>query len=175
MAEMRRVLAPGGVALIGGEKIVKPRPKGMDEWQQHYHGADNNAVANDGLVGPPRHFPWIAEPQWSRSHLCLPSINSLVSAGGRLFSIEDQASAEHQALPGKFALICRDAFNGIELWRKKLDHWFNHMWPFKSGPLVFTRRLVVKGDSLFAALEMGGGVSILDANTCELLHELPGT
>ena len=47
MQEVLRVLAPGGVALIGGEKIVKPRPKEMDEWQQHYHNADNNAVARD--------------------------------------------------------------------------------------------------------------------------------
>jgi hypothetical protein len=71
--EVLRVLAPNGVALIRGKKTVKPRPKEMDEWQQHYHDADNNAVANDELVGPPRHFQWIAEPEWSRSHLCLPS------------------------------------------------------------------------------------------------------
>jgi len=55
MAEVLRVLAPNGVAVIGGKKTIKLRPKEMDEWQQHYHNADNNAVANDDLVGPPRH------------------------------------------------------------------------------------------------------------------------
>ena len=53
--EVMRVLAPEGVALIGGKKIVKSRPKEIDEWQQHHHGADNNAVARDSVVGPPRH------------------------------------------------------------------------------------------------------------------------
>jgi len=114
--EMLRVLCPGGVAMVAGRKIVKPWPKEIGEWPQHYHGADNNAVARDTVVGPPRHYQWIAEPEWGRSHLALPSINSLVSAGGRLFNIEDQASAEHPALPGKFALVCRDAFSGIVLW-----------------------------------------------------------
>ena len=56
MQEVLRVLAPGGVALISGKKIVKPRPKEMDEWQQHYHNADNNAVARDELVGPPTNW-----------------------------------------------------------------------------------------------------------------------
>ena len=56
MQEVLRVLAPGGAALIDSEKIVKPRPQEMDEWQQHYHNADNNAVARDELVGPPRRF-----------------------------------------------------------------------------------------------------------------------
>jgi len=141
MEEVLRVLAPNGVALIGGKKTVKPRPEGMDEWQQHYHDADNNAVANDDLVGPPRHFEWIAKPQWSRSHLCLPSINSLVSAGGRLYSIEDHASSEHPALPGKFSLICRDAFNGIELWRHPFPDWQPINIYIKYTPTQLQRRL----------------------------------
>ena len=33
---------------------LKPQLAGADEWQQHYHNADNNAVAQDTLVGPPR-------------------------------------------------------------------------------------------------------------------------
>ena len=112
--ELMRVVCPGGVAVIDGELIVKPWPKEMAQWPQHYNTPDNNAVAFDSAVGPPRHFHWIAEPEWQRSHLGLPSMHSLVSAGGRLYSIEDRATAEHPALPGKFTLICRDAFNGIE-------------------------------------------------------------
>lgn len=49
------------------------------------------------------------------------------------------------------------------------------MWPFKSGPVVVTRRSVAKADRLFAALEMGGPVSILEANRGVVLHGLPGT
>ncbi|MBI5395514.1 MAG: class I SAM-dependent methyltransferase, partial [Verrucomicrobia bacterium] len=101
--EMLRVLAPNGVVLDARHPspvtLRKPWPKEIDEWPQHFHGADNNAVARDSVVGPPRRFQWIAEPQWSRSHLGLPSVTSMVSSKGRLFDIEDQASAEHPSLP----------------------------------------------------------------------------
>lgn len=127
MDEIMRVLAPLGVAYIRQDgqwaKIVKPWPKEIDEWQQHFHDADNNAVARDSVVGPPRRYQWTAEPQWMRSHMLMPSICSLVSSKGRLFTIEDQGSAEHPALPGKFALVVRDAFNGIVLWQRPFPDW----------------------------------------------------
>jgi len=54
MAEVVRVLAPLGVARIGGKRTVKPWPAAIDEWPQYLHGPDNNAVAQDTVVGPPR-------------------------------------------------------------------------------------------------------------------------
>ena len=150
--EIMRVLRPRGAAAVKRDGkwtvTVKPPLQGTDEWQQHYHDADNNAVANDDLVGPPRHFQWIAEPDWSRSHLCLPSINSLVSAGGRLFSIEDHALAEHPALPGKFALICRDAFNGIVLWHHPFADWQPINIYIKYTPTQLQRQLVALADKV---------------------------
>jgi len=175
MEEVLRVLAPNGVALIGGKKTVKPRPNEMDEWQQHYHDADNNAVANDDLVGPPRHFQWIAEPDWSRSHLCLPSINSLVSAGGRLFSIEDHASAEHPALPGKFALICRDAFNGIELWHHPFADWEPINIYIKYTPTQLQRQLVALADKVYCTPGLNAPITVFDALTGEVLKSYAGT
>ena len=47
----------------------------------------------------------------------------MVSTNGRLFTVEDLASAEHPALPGKQALVARDAFNGVELWRVMFADW----------------------------------------------------
>lgn len=70
---------------------MKRWPPNIDEWPQRFQGPDNNAVANDLRVGPPRHYQWIAEPNWSRAHLILPSVTSLVSSKGRIFSIEDHA------------------------------------------------------------------------------------
>jgi len=175
MEEVLRVLAPNGVALIGGKKTVKPRPEEMDEWPQHYHDADNNAVANDDLVGPPRHFQWIAEPDWSRSHLCLPSINSLVSAGGRLFSIEDRASAEHPALPGKFALICRDAFNGIELWRHSFVDWQPINIYIKFTPTQLQRQLVALADRVYCTPGLDAPITVFDALTGKVLGSYAGT
>ena len=61
-----RVLAPGGVAMVKRgdrwEKKVKPWPKEIDEWPHYLHGADGNAVAQDSVVGPPRHMQWTCGP-----------------------------------------------------------------------------------------------------------------
>jgi len=73
--EIRRVLAPGGTALwlnpksaIQNPKFTKPWPKDIDQWTHYLHGPDNNAVAHDTVVGPPRHMQWLAAPAWTRNH-----------------------------------------------------------------------------------------------------------
>ena len=113
MAEVLRVLAPEGVAYVksGGawRKTVKPRPKDIDEWPQYLHGADNNAVARDAVVGPPRRLQWTGAPVWSRSHMAIATVVSVVTSGGRLFTIEDRATPENPFLPGRFALVVLDA------------------------------------------------------------------
>ncbi|NQT86198.1 hypothetical protein HQ560_05495, partial [bacterium] len=60
LAEVMRVLQPGGVAVIGGQVVdengkptVKPWPKAIDNWTHYLHDATNNAVARDTVVGPP--------------------------------------------------------------------------------------------------------------------------
>ncbi|MHC4146948.1 MAG: class I SAM-dependent methyltransferase, partial [Planctomycetota bacterium] len=79
--ELMRVVVPNGVALVrqGQEwrKTVKPRPAEIDEWRQYLHDADNNAVAHDSVVGPPRHLQWVDEPGWSRSHMGIPTVVSM--------------------------------------------------------------------------------------------------
>jgi len=90
MAEVLRVLCPDGVALIGGEKTVKPRPEEIDEWTHYLHDASNNAVAHDSVVGPPRRLQWVGSPKWARHHDHMASMSALVSAGGRIFYIMDE-------------------------------------------------------------------------------------
>ena len=175
MSEVMRVLAPEGAACIGGRKTVKPRPDDIDEWQQHFHGADNNAVAHDRVVGPPRHFQWIALPQWMRSHLTLPSINSLISSGGRLFTVEDRGSIEHPALPGKFALVARDAFNGIVLWKKPYPDWQPVNIYTKFTPAQLQRRLAAIGDTVYCTPGLNAPVTALDAATGKVLKVYEGT
>ena len=86
MPEVLRVLAPEGVAYVKADskwtKTVKPRPKEIDEWTHFLHGPDNNAVAQDTVVGPPYHLQWVAEPKWTRSHGHLASLSAAVSSGG---------------------------------------------------------------------------------------------
>jgi outer membrane protein assembly factor BamB len=179
MNEVMRVLAPLGVAYTKQDgawrATSKPWPKEIDEWQQHFHDADNNAVAHDSVVGPPRHFQWLAEPEWTRSHLTLPSINSLVSSKGRLFTIEDQASAEHPALPGKFALVARDAFNGVVLWQHPFPDWHPVNIYIKFTPMQLQRRLVAVGDTVYCTPGYSAPVTVLDAVTGKVLKTYAGT
>ena len=50
-AEIMRILAPGGVYMVGGKRMVKPWPTDIDQWTHYLHGPDNNAVARDETRG----------------------------------------------------------------------------------------------------------------------------
>jgi len=178
-AEIMRVLAPLGVAYVKRDgrwaKTVKPWPGQIDEWRQHFHDADNNAVARDSVVGPPRHYQWIAEPQWMRSHMSMPSVSSLVSSRGRLFTVEDLGSAEHPALPGKFALVARDAFNGIVLWQRPFPDWHPVNIHTKDTPVQLQRRLAAIGEVVYCTPGYSAPVTALEAATGKVIKRYKGT
>jgi len=179
MAEVMRVLRPLGAAVVnraGQDQVtVKPRPEEYDEWQQHYHGPDNNAVAHDTAVGPPRHYQWIAFPEWQRSHHIMPSMNSLLASRSRLYTVEDVASAEHIALPGKYALICRDAFSGIELWRVPFPDWHSTLIYDKNMPVQLQRRCAAIGDTVYCTPGYFAPVIAFDAATGAVKKKYEGT
>lgn len=118
--EAMRVLTPLGAMVVGGKKTVKPWPKDIDDWPQYLNKADNNAVAKDSVAGPPRYVQWVDKPTWCRSHMGIPTMASLVSSNGRLFAIEDTAPPDNPFLPAAFRIVARDAFNGKELWTRKI-------------------------------------------------------
>jgi len=89
-----RPIAAGSSWLVGR----KPWPAEMDQWPQPRHGADGNPVSQDTLVGPPRRVRWIAGPP--------QEVSNMVSAAG------------HNYYGG---VIARDAFNGLQLWQRRLD------------------------------------------------------
>jgi SAM-dependent methyltransferase len=173
--EIMRVLRPYGAAVVkrNGKwtATVKPQLKGTDEWEQHYHDADNNAVAQDTVVGPPRRYQWLGEPQWQRSHLAMPSINSMVSTKGRLFTVEDLGSAEHPALPGKQALVARDAYNGIILWRVMFTDWHPIYIRNKEMPVQIQRRLAAVGDVVYCTPGYSAPITVFDAATGAVIKE----
>ncbi len=178
-AEIMRVLAPLGVACVRQDgtwtKTVKPWPADIDQWPQHLYGGDNNAVAHDLVVGPPRHYQWTSTPQWSRAHLVLPSIQGLVSANGRLFTIEDQASIEHPALPGEFTLVARDAFNGIVLWQRRFPDWHPMNLYIKHLTAQIMRRLAVIDDTVYCTPGYSAPITTYDAATGKQLQVYEGT
>ncbi|MCD6303386.1 MAG: PQQ-binding-like beta-propeller repeat protein, partial [Planctomycetes bacterium] len=192
--EVLRVLVPRGVAYIrrpapagGGDakgrwvELVKPWPAGMDEWTHWLHGPDCNAVSADVIVGPPRRFQWVARPMWSRSHDSVPSVSAIVSSRGRLFYIVDEAPAGMSgSAPDKWALVARDAFNGLLLWRVPIKQWgwrcwSNHFTCRFTVPTELPRRLVAAGDKLYATLGFNAPLTELDAATGKVLRTFAGT
>ncbi|MFO7776161.1 MAG: PQQ-binding-like beta-propeller repeat protein [Candidatus Hydrogenedentota bacterium] len=189
MEEVRRVLAPGGVACVreGGawrKKIVQPWPEEIDEWTHFLHDADGNAVASDSRVAPPQRLQWMAGPRWARSHEIPTSVNAVVSAQGRVFMIFDEGpTGVYRKLPWDAHLIARDAFNGKLLWKVPMRDWQPELgvehgrgdrWQMHH---TIPRRLIAQGDRVYVTLTfLDSPVSVLDAATGEILVEaLAGT
>jgi len=120
LAELRRVLTPGGSIVVhntdaisqddleaGGftqiedrnETLVatNPWPDEMDVWSHPRHAADGNAVSQDRLVGPPERVRWVAA--------ATSEVEGMVTAGGRNFY---------------GGILARDSFNGLRLWHRSL-------------------------------------------------------
>ena len=179
MPEVMRVLCPGGMAYVKQDgkwtKSVKPRPESIDEWTHYLHDASNNAVAHDTVVGPPRRLQWTDGPRYSRHHDRMSSVSAVVTSGGRVFSIEDEASPISILLPSRWMLTARDAFNGTLLWTREIDKWFTQFWPLKSGPAQLPRRLVASGNRVYVTLGFEAPFVALDATTGATVRTYAGT
>jgi outer membrane protein assembly factor BamB len=182
--EVLRVLAPGGAAMIGGKRIVKPRPAEIDDWTHWLHGPDGNAVARDKRVGVSRSLQWIMPPKWSQHHNLLPSFSAMVCGEGRIYFIINEAPIAVMGLPDKWALVARDAFNGLLLWRKPIADWgwkrwvatqFGGMHRFVGPDQILMRRLVADGRNVYATLGYEAPVTALDGATGEVVREYRGT
>jgi outer membrane protein assembly factor BamB len=173
--EIMRVLAPNGVALVGGEKIVKPRPKTMDEWTHYLHDPSGNAVAHDSEIDFLTRMQWIAGPRYSRHHDHMSGASAMVSANGRNFYVFEEAPRASILIPPQWFLYARDAFNGALLWKRPIARWHEHMYPLKSGPQILPRRLVAVGDKVYVTLNIDAPLTELDAATGKTLRTYDGT
>lgn len=177
--EAMRALAPGGTLYAKSDgrwrKIVKPRPGEIDEWTHYLHDASGNAVAHDQVVGPPGHMQWTAGPRHTRSHEHIPGIYALVSAGGRIFYIVDEAPIASIRLTPRWHLAARDAFNGVLLWKKPVRRWFPHLVNWGRTPRQLQRKLVAAGDRVYVTLGLHAPLSVVDAATGETLEVFENT
>jgi len=123
-AEIMRVLSPGGVVMTrtssGWKRVVKAWLDDIDEWTHYMHGPDNNPVAKDTVVGPPRRLRWKAPSLWSRSHEQISSFPVMVSAGGRNFYILDES------VPGviRYKPTAGTPTDPDDAWRLKQDEYY---------------------------------------------------
>lgn len=177
--EILRVLVPRGVAYVKSDgkwtKTIKPRPRNIDEWTHNLHGPDNNAVAQDAVVGPPRRLQWVAAPKFARAHEQLASLSACVSAAGRIFYLIDETPPADIRFPSSWFLVARDAFNGVLLWKRPVPAWADQLRRFRSGPADLPFRLVAKDNLVYATLGVSAPVSALDAATGETRWICEGT
>ena len=193
--EIQRVLAPGGVALVkhqdGWQRVAKPRPESIDDWTHYLYDAGNNPVSKDRKVGAPKHLQWRAPPAYSRSHEIESSVPAVVTADGRLVYILDEGltGITDKRLPETWALVCRDAFSGVRLWKRPLPDWGWPQWrPDRAktswllqdyneakSPVALPRRLVMDARRVFVTLGWKAPVSMLDAASGRTLATFEGT
>ena len=177
--EVMRVLAPGGVLCLkrGGRwtRTIKPRPANTDDWTHFLHDSSGNAVSRDTVVGPPRRVQWVGDPLHARSHEHTPTIEAVVSAGGRIFYIADEGPTWSVRKPARWRLVARDAYNGTLLWKRQIEPWFPHIFNWGAVPRQLQRRLVATPDRLYATLGYFAPVSEIEAATGRTLQTYAGT
>ncbi len=181
MEEIYRVLAPLGVAYMKQEgvweKFEKPRPDDTDDWTHYLYDASGNPVSNDKRVGVPERIQWMAGPYISADHEEEPGLHAMVVSNGRIFYIHDESDVKFAslALPRRYVLVARDAYNGMLLWKKPMTNWGWQEWKthfsnWKNIPLQLPRRLVAIGDDVYVTMGFNAPVSKLDAATGKILH-----
>jgi len=173
--EIARVLVPGGVAISlqpsvsSLQPFKKPWPAEMGEWNQYLCNADNNGVAKDN-AGPPERLQWTAGSRYGRVKVVMPSVTSLVTANGRMFTVEDIATTETGQVRKKYVLLARDAFNGCELWRRPLKDWDKEkLGPVKVIPVQLQRLLLAVGDKVYCTDGYDGPITVFDGATGAVL------
>jgi outer membrane protein assembly factor BamB len=173
--EILRVLAPGGVAYVDGRKIVKPRPAELDKWGHPLYSAANNGVSKDTVVGPPHHLQWVGNPKYARNHERMTSTSVMLSAGGRLFYITDEAPSASVHIPADWQLVARDAFSGVVLWKLPISKWESHLRKNKCGPAEIGWRLAVTDRRVYVTLGYGEPLTALEPATGKILTSYNGT
>jgi outer membrane protein assembly factor BamB len=84
-----------------------------------------------------------------------------------------QIYEKNKRFPPRWALVARDAFNGVKLWERPMEDWSPGAWGnygFRSNPLVLPRRLVASDDKVFVTLSYRGPLAMLDAATGKTLR-----
>ena len=152
--ELLRVLRPRGKAFVGGETLIKPIPKGVDDWSHPYHGPDNNPQSNDELVRGAFQTQFLGYPKFS------PMPEQTVIAGGRIYKAMGHIA--HKANQNEMlnTLLCINAYNGTVLWRRPLPEGF-----------MIHRNTMIASDS---GLYMGDHESckVFDGETGEIRAEI---
>jgi outer membrane protein assembly factor BamB len=137
-AEVLRVLRPGGKGLHGADEVGKPFPEGADEWTHPYHGPDNNPQSKDQVARGPFMTQFMATPWYG----AMPQMS--VMSGGRIFKVWGNRTSAQPQWGVMDTLLCTNAWNGTELWRRKLSAGFM----IQRNTMIATPDLLYLGDDI---------------------------
>jgi len=152
--ELLRALRPRAVALIGGRRIVKPVPDGIDAWSHPYHGPDNNPQSNDQRVRGDFRTQFLGRPVFS------PMPEQSVIAGGRIYKAMGHIAHRANQNAMLNTLMGINAYNGTILWKR----------PLPTGFMIHRNTMIATDDALY----MGDGQSckIFDGVSGKLRGEI---
>lgn len=149
-----RVLRPGGKYLAGDKILVKPVPRGTDDWTHPYHGPDNNPLSNDQLARAPYATQFLAKP-W---YCPIPEVT--VISGGRVFKAFGHIASKPREYKWMNTLIAMNAYNGTILWKRKLQ----------PGFMIHRSTMIATPETLFLA--DNDSCKLIDAATGKLKGEI---
>lgn len=152
--EMLRVLRPGGRALLGQRRLVKPAPAGMDDWTHPMHGPDNNPLSLDRLARAPYLTQFLANPRYG------PAPQSTVSAKGRVFKAFGHIAWHEREEPFPNTLVAFNGFNGSILWQR----------PLPEGLMVHRNTLIATDNTLYLGDDKS--CKLIDTATGEIKREI---
>ena len=154
MAEILRVLRPGGVARLGERKVTKPTPDGLDSWSHPYHLPDNNPQSVDQLARAPYLTQFLGGPMFS------PMPEVTVAAGGRIFRACGHIAHKKNQNEQLNTLFCTNAYNGSILWTR----------PLNEGFMIHRNTMVATPDVLYLA--DNESCKLIDTKTGKTLDEI---
>lgn len=169
--ELMRILAPGGVLCVLEKgrwtKTIQLRPKGMDDWTHPHHGPDGNMVSADRLARFPVGLRWIGSTAKSLNKWT--GVRGWVLANGRSYVVTS-SEIENLGLAEKtHYLVCRDAFNGLPLWKIPLAI------PESGGRLYWRNTSPLAADDQRVYVAGKGTAVIVDGASGKIEHTIKTT
>jgi len=153
-AEALRVLRPEGKALLGSKVLVKPFPKGVDDWSHPYHGPDNNPQSEDKVILAPYLTQFLGEPRYAP----LPQV--AVASAGRIFKAFGHVAFKSREEPLLNKLVAFNGYNGTMLWQRDL----NEGVMIHRNTMIATPKLLYVGDDV--------SCKVIDTATGKLVDEI---